>query len=30
MDRIEQLVDPEYRYAEDRASDGVSGVDRFV
>ena len=30
MDRINELVDPPYRYAEDRRSDGVSGVERFV
>jgi len=30
MDHINDLVDPEYRYAEDKVSDGVSGVDRFV
>lgn len=30
MDHIDALLDPPYRYAADRASDGVSGVDRFV
>ena len=30
MDHIEQLLDPPYRCAVDQASDGVSGVDRFV
>jgi hypothetical protein len=30
MDHINELVDPEYRYSDDRSSDGVSGVERFV
>lgn len=30
MERIEQLVDPEYRFAEDGESHGVSGSSRFV
>ena len=30
MDRINDLVDPEYRYGDDRDSDGVSGARRFV
>ncbi len=30
MDRIDGLLDPEYRYSEDRGSEGVSGMDRFV
>jgi len=30
MDHINELVDPEYRYSDDRGSDGVSGVERFV
>ena len=30
MDHINELVDPEYQYAEDKVSDGVSGVERFV
>ncbi len=30
MDHINELVDPEYRYSQDRSSDGVSGVERFV
>jgi 1-acyl-sn-glycerol-3-phosphate acyltransferase len=30
MDRIEQLVDPEYRFAEDGRSQGVAGSNRFV
>jgi 1-acyl-sn-glycerol-3-phosphate acyltransferase len=30
MDRIDGLLEPEYRYSEDGSSDGVSGVDRFL
>lgn len=30
MDRINELVDPPYRYAEDRRSLGVQGLDRFL
>lgn len=30
MDRINLLLDPEYQYAPDGESDGVSGVNRFV
>ncbi len=30
MDRIETLVDEPYRYAADRSSDGVRGMDRFI
>lgn len=30
MDRINELVDPDYRYSEDRESDGVQGVGRFL
>ena len=30
MDRINDLVDPQYRFAEDRQSDGVAGAKRFV
>jgi 1-acyl-sn-glycerol-3-phosphate acyltransferase len=30
MARINQLVDPEYRFADDRASDGVRNADRFL
>ncbi len=30
MDRINDLLDPEYQYSEDQASDGVSGINRFV
>lgn len=30
MERIDGLVDPEYRFAEDRESSGVSGSERFV
>ncbi|MBI4615074.1 MAG: 1-acyl-sn-glycerol-3-phosphate acyltransferase [Planctomycetes bacterium] len=30
MERIDALLDPEYRFAEDHASDGVAGMSRFV
>jgi 1-acyl-sn-glycerol-3-phosphate acyltransferase len=30
MDRINELVDPPYRYGEDRTGDGVRGAGRFV
>ncbi|MCS6798082.1 MAG: 1-acyl-sn-glycerol-3-phosphate acyltransferase [Myxococcota bacterium] len=30
MDRIDALLDPPYRYADDRASDGVRGTARFL
>jgi 1-acyl-sn-glycerol-3-phosphate acyltransferase len=30
MDHINELLDPEYQYADDQASDGVRGMDRFV
>jgi hypothetical protein len=30
MDRINELLDPEYQYADEQASDGVRGMDRFV
>jgi 1-acyl-sn-glycerol-3-phosphate acyltransferase len=30
MDRINELLDPEYQYSADRASDGVQGVNRFA
>ena len=30
MDHINGLLDPEYQYSETQASDGVSGIDRFV
>lgn len=30
MDHINELLDPEYQYADDRASDGVDGIQRFV
>lgn len=30
MDHINELVDEPYQYGEDRGSDGVSGMDRFV
>jgi hypothetical protein len=30
MDHINELLDPEYQYAEDRTSDGVRGMDRFL
>lgn len=30
MERIDELLDPEYRFGEDRASDGVAGLNRFV
>ena len=30
MDRINDLLDPEYQYAEDAESDGVKGAKRFV
>jgi 1-acyl-sn-glycerol-3-phosphate acyltransferase len=30
MDRINELLDPEYQYADERTSDGVHGMDRFV
>ncbi|MEW6284026.1 MAG: lysophospholipid acyltransferase family protein [Candidatus Eremiobacterota bacterium] len=30
MDRINDMLDPEYRYTEDRRSEGVQGVDRFL
>lgn len=30
MDHINELLDPEYRYSEDRGSGGVTGMDRFV
>ncbi len=30
MDRINDLVDPEYQYSEDGSSDGVKGVNRFL
>lgn len=30
MDQINELLDPEYQYAEDKSSDGVKGTDRFL
>lgn len=30
MDRIDDLVDPEYKYADEQASGGVTGSDRFI
>jgi 1-acyl-sn-glycerol-3-phosphate acyltransferase len=30
MDRINDLLDPQYQYADDAASDGVQGAKRFV
>lgn len=30
MDRINELVDPEYQYADDEEAGGTQGVDRFV
>jgi hypothetical protein len=30
MDRINDLLDPEYQYADNLSSDGVAGSDRFV
>ena len=30
MDEINELVDPEYRYADDQRSDGSRGTDRFL
>lgn len=30
MERIDGLLDPEYRFAEDRTSDGTRGTDRFL
>jgi 1-acyl-sn-glycerol-3-phosphate acyltransferase len=30
MDRINDLLDPRHRYSDDKASDGVSGSDRFI
>ncbi|MGE0494660.1 MAG: lysophospholipid acyltransferase family protein [Vulcanimicrobiota bacterium] len=30
MDAINQLLEPDYQYSDDRASDGVSGVRRFL
>ena len=30
MTRIDALLDPEYRFAEDRSSDGVRNADRFL
>jgi 1-acyl-sn-glycerol-3-phosphate acyltransferase len=30
MDHINELLDPEYQYADDQVSDGVRGMDRFV
>ena len=30
MDEVNELVDPDYRYSEDRQSDGVKGVGRFL
>ncbi len=30
MERIDGLLDPEYRFADDRASDGTRGTDRFL
>lgn len=30
MERINALLDPEYQFSEDRAPDGVQGVNRFV
>lgn len=30
MDRINLLLDPEYQFSDDRSSDGVQGVKRFV
>ena len=30
MDHINELLDPEYRYADERTSDGVRGMDRFL
>ena len=30
MNRINGLLDPEYRYGDDHESGGVSGVQRFI
>ncbi len=30
MDHINELLDPEYQYSEDRSSDGVEGMNRFL
>ncbi len=30
MDHINELLDPEYQYADERTSDGVRGMDRFL
>lgn len=30
MDRINDLLDPEYQYSEDQASDGVEAMNRFI
>ena len=30
MDHINELLDPEYQYADEGASDGVGGMDRFL
>ena len=30
MDHINELLDPEYRYADEQTSDGVRGMNRFL